>query len=381
MSGAVDTQTLRDALADVLKRAGMFGDDERIERGFRAVPRELFLPGVPLAEVYSDAAIVTKVEDGVSISSSSQPAIMALMLRQLDVQPGQRVLEIGAGTGYNAALLRELVGPDGAVVTIDIDPEVAGWARERLDAAGYAAVGVHQSDGADGWPAGAPYDRIELTVGAAEIAPAWVAQLREGGLLVLPLGIHAGQVSLALEKRDARLVSRSAQPCGFMRMRGALAGGLRQLALSPEIGVNLDVTQDQRGRLAALVQQRPRREVWPGGLWDGFLLRRALRDPRMMLVNIDSADFSGGGYGLVDASLTGLTAVVGRRFAGQAEQWTWGNASVRDELRAELDDWHAAGAPTVDELRVSVYPLASAPAPAADETAVDTRWWRLIVAG
>ena len=94
----------------------------------RTVPRELFLPGVPLEAVYRDAAVVTKVENGVSVSSSSQPAIMALMLRQLDVRPGQRVLEIGAGTGYNAALLRELVGPAGAVDTVDIDPEVAGWA-------------------------------------------------------------------------------------------------------------------------------------------------------------------------------------------------------------------------------------------------------------
>jgi protein-L-isoaspartate(D-aspartate) O-methyltransferase len=380
VSAVPASQALRDALVNTLKRAGALGAEPQHERAFRTVPRELFLPGVPLDDVYSDAAIVTKVEDGVSVSSSSQPAIMALMLRQLDVQPGQRVLEIGAGTGYNAALLRELVGPAGAVDTVDIDAEVADWARERLDAAGYEDVRTHCADGAEGWPAAAPYDRVILTVGAADIAPAWVAQLRDGGVLVLPLGLHAGQVSLALEKRGAALVSRSAQPCGFMRMRGALAGTVRQVALSAEVGVNLDADADELARLTALVREPPRRAAWPGGLWDGCLTRRALRDPRMTTLNIERADFSGGGFGLVGVDQASLSAVVGRRFAEQPEQWTWGSDAARDELRAELAAWQAAGAPPLDELHVSIYPLASAPEPAAGATAVDTRWWRVIIA-
>ena len=90
----------------------------------------------PREEVYRDQAIVTKRVDGVSVSSSSQPAIMAVMLEQLAVQPGQRVLEIGAGTGYNAALLAHLVGPTGQVITVDIDAgiveEPAASGRRRV---------------------------------------------------------------------------------------------------------------------------------------------------------------------------------------------------------------------------------------------------------
>jgi protein-L-isoaspartate O-methyltransferase len=111
--------------------------DAAVARALLTVPRHVFLPGIALEEVYRDDAIVTKRDgDGVPISSSSQPTIMAIMLDQLGVAPGHRVLEIGAGTGYNAALLAQLVGPTGEVVSIDIDEDVVERARAGLAAAG-----------------------------------------------------------------------------------------------------------------------------------------------------------------------------------------------------------------------------------------------------
>ena len=195
--------------------------DDAVAHAFLSVPREMFVPGVDLEEVYQDRAITTKEQAGVPVSSSSQPAMMALMLQQLEVRPGMRVLEIGAGTGYNAALLQELTGETGQVTSIEIDPEVASWARRRLAAAGYTRVDVIQADGADGWTGNAPYDRIELTVGTADIAPAWVEQLVEGGVLVAPLWINTIQLSIAFVKRDGVLESRSASPCGFTRIQGS----------------------------------------------------------------------------------------------------------------------------------------------------------------
>src|SRR5260370_21258761 len=105
-----------------------------VERALLLVPRHLFVPGVPLREAYADIAIPTHWEDGMPVSSASQPAIVALMLEQLRVEPGMRVLEVGAGTGYNAALLAELAGPRGQVVTLDIAPEIVAEARAHLDA-------------------------------------------------------------------------------------------------------------------------------------------------------------------------------------------------------------------------------------------------------
>src|SRR3954447_22853894 len=109
----------RTALIAHLDRTGALHDDA-VRAALLHVPRHLFLPDEPLERAYADDAIPTKIADGVAISSASQPAIVAVMLEQLALAPGMRVLEIGAGTGYNAALLRTLVGPHGQVTTVDI---------------------------------------------------------------------------------------------------------------------------------------------------------------------------------------------------------------------------------------------------------------------
>ena len=114
---------LRERLVAEVLQTSRIGD-ERIAAALRDVPRHLFLPHLPPQDAYLDDAIVTKRDaEGQPISSSSQPAIMAIMLDQLTLAPGQRVLEIGAGTGYNAALMRHLVGPSGTVVSVDIDAD------------------------------------------------------------------------------------------------------------------------------------------------------------------------------------------------------------------------------------------------------------------
>src|ERR1700758_224146 len=121
---------------------------ERVAAPLHARPRHLFLPGLRPEAAYRDDAIVTKRDEaGQPISSSSQPAIMAIMLDQLDLAPGLRVLEIGAGTGYNAALISHVVGPSGQVTSVDIDSELVGQAREHLARAGFSDVTVVCADG------------------------------------------------------------------------------------------------------------------------------------------------------------------------------------------------------------------------------------------
>lgn len=210
-------------LVEQLKKANIF-KTPLVEEAFLKVPRHLFLPDEPLENVYSDRAIVVKRGDqGRWTSSSSQPAIMAIMLEQLDLKPGQRVLEIGTGTGFNAALIASIVGPGGNVVTVDIQPDLVESARKNLDRAGYEWVQTVVADGGYGYPDGAPYDRIILTVGSDVITPAWKEQLAEGGILVLPFAIAGPQLSVAFEKRGEELVSIDSKTCGFMPLQGAFA--------------------------------------------------------------------------------------------------------------------------------------------------------------
>jgi len=167
---------MREHLAARVITANRIGSS-RVAAALRDVPRHLFLPELRPEAVYRDDAIVTKRDEtGQPISSSSQPAIMAIMLDQLDLAPGHRVLEIGAGTGYNAALISHIVGPSGRVTSVDIDPELVRTAREHLARAGFAEVTVVGADGAVGDPEHAPYDRIIATVGVSDLAPAWLAQ-------------------------------------------------------------------------------------------------------------------------------------------------------------------------------------------------------------
>ena len=237
-----EIKPLQQKLVDRLLETGRI-QSAAVEAAFRAVPRHLFLPGFDLGRVYSDVAIPTKqLADGQAISSSSQPAMMAIMLEQLDLKPGQRVLEIGAGSGYNAALLAHLVGPSGSVITVDIDPEIVVGARQHLDAAGFERVQTICGDGIAGLSVGAPFACIILTVGTWDIAPAWVEQLQEGGKLVLPLALgQYGEQSVAFVKRDGRLISQSIESCGFMKLRGSLAAksDFAIIPLGPEPGLIL----------------------------------------------------------------------------------------------------------------------------------------------
>ena len=198
-----------------------------VRDAFLVVRREQFVPGYAeaqgLAAVYRDEAILTKQDQsGTPLSSSSQPAIMASMLEQLRLEPGMRVLEIGAGTGYNAALLSLLVGDRGRVVSVELDPELARRARRALRGDGFK-VRVVVGDGRDGFPGQAPYDRIIVTASSRSVPSAWFDQLDWLGLLEVPLQLSGAgaQAIPVLRKTQSGFSSTDVICGGFMPLRAA----------------------------------------------------------------------------------------------------------------------------------------------------------------
>jgi protein-L-isoaspartate(D-aspartate) O-methyltransferase len=177
-----------------LRRRGI--SDQAVLRAMDEVPREQFVDGDFTEAAYDDRAL--PIACGQTIS---QPYVVAYMTEQLDVHSEHRVLEVGTGSGYQAAVLSRIARE---VVTVERYRTLAEKAKSRLFALGYNNVEVVVGDGFAGVPARAPYDRIIVTAAAEEVPPALMEQLAEGGIMVLPLGPHSGSQSIVrLTKSNA----------------------------------------------------------------------------------------------------------------------------------------------------------------------------------
>lgn len=235
-------------LATELRDAGVLTDQAWWD-AFAATPRHVFVPSFIdgdhvvgagsdedrwLEAVYSDEAMLTQTRthtDGellaqeLPTSSSSAPSVMAVMLDRLAVQPGSSVLEIGTGTGYNAALLCHRLG-EASVASIDIDPALVTLARRRLNDAGHRPAMIAK-DGTTGWAQRAPYDRIIATCAVTHVPPEWIGQLAEGGRIVAPL-VGPGGGLMVLDKTAPDEVSGGfdLHSVGFMPLRDQVAEAL-----------------------------------------------------------------------------------------------------------------------------------------------------------
>lgn len=169
--------------------------DQRVLAAFREVPREAFVPPDLAAAAYEDGPL--PIGHGQTIS---QPFVVALMVQALAVRPGDRGLEVGAGSGYAAAILGRLVG---RLVAVERHAELAESAAARLAALGVANVEVRHGDGTLGWPQAAPFDVILVSAGGDHVPSALTEQLAPGGRLVIPVGLGHGQELLRLSKRGS----------------------------------------------------------------------------------------------------------------------------------------------------------------------------------
>jgi protein-L-isoaspartate(D-aspartate) O-methyltransferase len=391
--GAGTAARLRAEMVALLRERGSVSDPGVIA-ALETVPRHVFVPGSELAEAYGDQAIATHFRDGVPTSSASQPTIVAIMLQQLRAPAGGAILEIGAGTGYNAALLATLVGPSGRVVTVDIDPAVAVEARAHLSEAGIGNALVVCGDGAMGRAGGGPYHGIIVTAGVADLAPAWIAQLRPGGRLVAPLSIRGVPQSVALTLAgDGHLRSVAVCDAMFMPLVGAMAStdrsqpvpGRDGVRVHAPAGTGVDTGQiaaalDAPGPAAAIGVTASSREVFTG-LWRWL----AFADPDPALLSYTGSPEGAGASGLpalLDVTRRGVLrraipcllgpggfAALDRAVpasGGESPSWRrafelavrqYGEAGPQAARLTELAvAWEAAGRPGADRLQIDAYP-------------------------
>lgn len=237
-----DAATLRQAMVTTLREEGLI-TTEGVAAAMNAVPRHDFAPGEPLDKVYqTNTTLVPKIDaQGRQTSVVSASHIQAIQLEQADVRPGMKVLEIGSG-GYNAALIAEMVGPEGSATTVDIDADVIDRARAGLQRAGYEQVNVVLADAEHGVAQHAPYDRIIVTVGAWDIPPAWLDQLTPDGRIVVPLRFAGITRLIAFDRNpDNPVLTASNYRLGsFVPMQGDGAATEQLIAVTPDIGLRLD---------------------------------------------------------------------------------------------------------------------------------------------
>src|SRR5262245_28073309 len=185
--------------------------DLRVLNAMLKVPRHLFVPEPRRAQAYGDFPV--PIDYGQTIS---QPYIVAFMTQALDVQPGHRVLEIGTGSGYQAAVLAELTDE---VYTIEIIAPLAERARETLRVLGYRSIQVRTGNGYLGWPEHAPYDRIMVTAAPDDVPPALVKQLKVGGVMAIPVGTSIQELRI-LRRTASGLETIRTLPVRFVPMTG-----------------------------------------------------------------------------------------------------------------------------------------------------------------
>jgi protein-L-isoaspartate(D-aspartate) O-methyltransferase len=200
----------REMVARQIEQRGV--RDARVLQVMCSVPRHLFVPQEYVQASYADEPL--PIGEGQTIS---QPFMVAAMAEALLLKGSEKVLEIGAGSGYQAAVLSRLARE---VIAIEAQPALAASARERLERLGYTNVRVEQGDGSMGWPQDAPYDAILVTAAAPSVPPPLIEQLAEDGRFVLPVGGAENQELVRITKNEGRISRESLYACRFVPLVG-----------------------------------------------------------------------------------------------------------------------------------------------------------------
>jgi protein-L-isoaspartate(D-aspartate) O-methyltransferase len=342
------------------------------QRAFLATPRHLFVKryregGSPIwhdltsdnlqehiAALYADHPLTLFGEEDQdrTLSTISQPSFVLHMLDMLQLQPGQKVFELGAGSGWNAALMGYLVGPEGHVYSIDILPEIASAAQETIVNFGLQNVTVLSGEGGEGYAPGAPYDRVFFTAGSYDIPRAFYEQIRDQGLLLIGLKSPGCGDNLFLFRKVAdHFESIEAMPCGWLQLRGKYQ--IQELAAVP--AESLAEWSDLQDKIVATAP------FWWGGMaaTDAFGLRTlairsflAITEPLFRTFKIEKSGSHTREeqyFGLWDSVHHSLVLVKDDALI------SYGNRAALEQLMQRVRQWIDLGMPIAACFKVAAY--------------------------
>jgi protein-L-isoaspartate(D-aspartate) O-methyltransferase len=312
-----------------------------------------------LAVLYADRPLVLfGDEDNNALSTISQPSFVLRMLDMLQLQPGQTVFELGAGSGWNAALMGRLVGSAGRVFSLEIIPEVARAATEAVQAAGITNVSIVVADGGDGYPAGSPYDRAIFTAGTYDLPHSFFEQIKDGGLLMAVIKLEGGGDTLfLLRKIKDHFESVDSVGCAFVQLRGK-----HQIeGLNPVVLNTLPEWAYLQNKEVSRIRfwwggKGPESFVWRTAAIRFFL---AISEPHFRAFKTEKI----AGRPMEDHYF-GLRDQEQRSLVLAKDDWliTYGNPSVTERFLKRVRQWVDLGMPASAGFKLQVYPNDRLPA-------------------
>jgi protein-L-isoaspartate(D-aspartate) O-methyltransferase len=307
--------------------------------------------------LYADRPLILFGDDDQDIPSAvSQPSLVLRMLDLLQLKPGHKVFELGTGSGWNAALMGHMVGPEGLVVSLEIIPELAQSGRETIESSGISNVRILAGDGAEGYQDLAPYDRAVFTAGAFDLPHYFYEQLREEGLLLVVIKAEGGGDSLfLLRKTDDHFESVESYPCGFVQLRGTYRfENLESAVLEEAIPAWTELQREEIGK----------RRFWWGGkgkdgyMWTTLAIRSFLGITEETFRAFKTAKRD---HHAIEQHYFGLWDAANRSLVVAKDDWlvTYGNNQAEERLLQRLRHWVEVGMPNAACLDLKVFPVSA----------------------
>ena len=362
-------EKLNRELVNYLKERG-FLVTKSVEKAFLEVRRHYFTPEIwefgengkwtryklnykspdedLLRKIYKDTSLNLMVEDGKVITTSSQPAVMAVMMEGVGLDKGDRVMEIGTGSGYNIGVMSKVVGNSGIAVSIEVNPGVYGFAKENLERAGIRNVHLWLGDGTFGLEKYAPYDKIVVTAATPVISDNWIAQMRIGGKLVLPLVVRGLEILVFMEKKEEGILEGQGRYyVRFLSFKGPGSVIYRDLppvsVLPLETVLRTSAIRDRE--LESVINTLTIKER------HDLFLYLALMEKHATSFATEVGEFEWG-YGIWKDGVkkSGFVFVFGDRV------YTWGDRNARLMFFKLFEQWNDLGKPKIGDYKIKVVP-------------------------